>query len=214
MTSGLGIFGGTFDPIHTGHVGLALQVCRQLNVTQLRLMPTRLPPHRGNPTASGEQRAAMVQLAIAGCPNLSLDSRELARNRTSYTIDSLREIRLEEGEQTPLFFVLGMDSLNALDSWRDWQKLTDYAHLVVVARPGQAWPIPSSVVGEWLVGRVREAEAMPFGCCGQVIRLDADFPQSATAIRAALRAGATSHDWLAPSVSAYIQTHQLYPREP
>ena len=213
MTSGLGIFGGTFDPIHTGHVALALQVCRQLDLTQLRLMPTHLPPHRNSPTASAEQRAAMVQLAIADYPSLSLDNRELMRNRTSYTIDSLREMRRETGEQTPLFFILGMDSLNALDTWREWQQLTDCAHLLAVARPGQAWPAETSAVGAWLEGRVRRDLNAPAQACGQVIRLDADFPQSATAIRAALRSGASGHPWLAPRVAAYIQTHRLYPRD-
>lgn len=213
MSKRLGIFGGTFDPIHTGHLAVALQVQDALALDQLRLMPSHLPPHRTTPSASSEQRAAMVELAIAGYPKLSVDQRELARNRASYTIDSLREIRREEGESALLFFVMGMDSLNALDTWHEWQQLTDYAHLVVLARPGQNWPSADSVVGTWLASRLGSVTGLGLQACGTVLRLESDLAQSATAIRAAIRSKQPDQPWLLPTVARYIEDHQLYRRE-
>lgn len=215
MEQRVGVFGGTFDPIHTGHVHLALRACAELALTHMRMMPAHLPPHRATPSVGAEQRAEMVRLAISSYPQLSLDDRELKRSTTSYTIDSLRELRGELGAKAGLYFVMGMDSLNALTTWRDWARLTEFAHLLVFARPGQGLRDTDSALSSWLSSRLstpEQAKGKPFGC---VVILAADSPESATQVRADLMAGATKagqvkHEWLTPSVSAYIEKHHLY----
>lgn len=150
MSSGpIGIFGGTFNPIHFGHLRSALEVRECLGLAELRLMPSARPPHRSAPECAAAERLEMVRLAVAGEPGLVCDEREILRAGPSYTVDSLREVREELGPAPSLCLVMGADALLGLADWHQWQLLTDYAHLVVIARPG--WHFPSSgAVADWL----------------------------------------------------------------
>jgi nicotinate-nucleotide adenylyltransferase len=132
----IGFFGGSFDPVHFGHLKNAQQLKRELNLSELFLMPCRAPVHKDNLTFSTEQRLDMLKIALVDFPILSLDQREINRNSESYSIDSLKEISLEFENQT-ICLIIGMDSFNHLSSWKDIQKFHKYCHLVVLGRPGE-----------------------------------------------------------------------------
>lgn len=139
MTHGIGILGGTFNPIHFGHLRTATEVAEQLRLKQVRIIPCALPPHRKLPGVSAQQRLAMAQLAIENSELLCVDDRELNREGHSYTIHTLESLR-EEFPKEPLLLILGMDSFHSLPRWFEWQRLLDYAHIVVVSRLGRALP--------------------------------------------------------------------------
>ena len=126
----VGVFGGTFDPIHYGHLRSALELSERLELAQLRLMPCAMPPHRELTQCSAQQRAAMVELAVAGESRLMCDTRELQRSGPSYTIDSLIELRQELGEQTSLSLIMGCDALLDIDSWYRWKEILDWAQKI------------------------------------------------------------------------------------
>lgn len=137
----IGILGGTFDPIHNGHLRLALQMRDHLGLQKIRLVPSARPPHKNRPGATPGQRAKWIRVAIAGEPGLQLDDRELIRPGKSYTVDTLASMR-EELPETPLCLIMGSDVLAELPYWHRWQELTDYAHIISVPRPGFEGPLP------------------------------------------------------------------------
>lgn len=143
------IFGGTFNPVHNGHLRIATELAELLQVDSLRMIPCALPVHRETPSASPQQRLEMLKLGIGDQPQLVADDIELRRDGPSYTIDTLREIRAQIGDSTPLYLCIGMDVLSWLDSWQDWQLLTDYCHLVVSSRPDYKVP-QSGPLAEWI----------------------------------------------------------------
>ena len=138
-------YGGTFDPVHAGHLAMAESAAVALGVP-VRLMPAADPPHRAVPGADARHRAAMLDLAVQGQPMLRVDRRELQRAGRSYTIHTLHELRAQYGADAPLAFVIGADSLRALHTWKDWRALLGGAHLVVAERPGS--PLDDLVDGE------------------------------------------------------------------
>ena len=135
MNKAIGLLGGTFDPVHIGHLRPAIALLEQLSLAEVRLLPNYIPPHKATPNSSPAHRLAMVKLAVEHTLGLVADDRELQRNRPSYTLETLIELRAELPD-TPLCFLIGMDSLCHLDQWHGWQQLLDYAHLVVSHRPG------------------------------------------------------------------------------
>jgi nicotinate-nucleotide adenylyltransferase len=132
----LAIFGGTFDPIHIGHLSVAWEAAELLDA-EVRLMPASVPPHRSSPTASAEQRVEMLRAALRGQSRLMLDTRELDRSGPSYTIDTLHELRREFGDR-PLVLLLGADAFAGLRSWHRWRELFDVTHIGMLNRPGGA----------------------------------------------------------------------------
>lgn len=131
----VGILGGTFDPVHNGHLRLAMELATALSMTQIRLVPCARPPHRGQPIASPGQRAKWIRVATANEPILRLDDRELLRDGSSYTVDTLASLRAEM-PTTPLCLIMGRDVFAHLPSWDRWKQLFDYAHIVLIERPG------------------------------------------------------------------------------
>ncbi len=206
----LGLLGGTFDPVHFGHLRTGLEVCEALGLDELRFLPCRLPPHREQPRASAEQRAAMVRLALEGQDGLVCDERELRRAGPSYTVDTLNELRAEAGAR-PLCLVIGADALAGIATWHRWTRLIELAHLVVVHRPGWEAEIPAQAQ-DVLAGRTcgdREALASrPAGCLWY--QPVTPLQISASAIRAAVAAG-RSIDYLVPrNVAHYIREQRIY----
>jgi nicotinate-nucleotide adenylyltransferase len=212
----LGLFGGTFDPVHYGHLSAAAEVKRTLGLAEMRLVPARDPPHRGTPAASPADRRAMLELALGEFPELALDTRELERTGKSYSILTLEELRRERPGR-PLVLVVGVDAFAGLPTWHRWRELFDYAHIAVVTRPGA--PIESALAGpleEIWQNRHRagpvQVESAPAGAIFTV----AVTPHaiSATAIRAAVARGregiAEVRGLVPPAVLAYIELHQLY----
>ena len=131
----IAILGGTFNPIHNGHLHLAKQLQAKLNFESIRFMPAAIPALKDVPSVTGAQRAEMVDIAISEYPDFSLDTRELSRSGTSYTIDTLTLLREELGKEVSLCWLMGSDAFAHLNAWHRWQELLNYAHLVVVKRP-------------------------------------------------------------------------------
>lgn len=207
----IGLFGGTFNPIHIGHLRTALEIRERLDFDEIRLLPSGQPPHRDEPQVSAEHRAAMVALAIEGEPGLVLDDRELWRAGPSWTVETLREVRQELGKDVSLSFCVGMDSLVNLSGWHRWQELTDWAHLVVAARPG--WQLPrEGEVAEWLKTRQSDdptwLRRQPHGSVW-IAELTL-LPIAATALRQRLQAGCSVRYLTPDSVVNYIEEHRLY----
>ncbi|HSX85238.1 MAG TPA: nicotinate-nucleotide adenylyltransferase [Cellvibrio sp.] len=210
MRKTLGIFGGTFDPIHIGHLRMALEIKQQLHLDEMRLVPCYLPPHRPAPGATAEQRVAMLTRALCDCAELVLDERELQRNKLSYTYDTLCELRAELGEQASLCLCMGMDSFASLDTWHNWGQLLQLAHITVVARPG--WFLPESgVIAELLQMHRNNTDVIAQQAAGAIVVLEQRLlPISATDIRAQVRAGNSPQFLVSDGVWNYIRDQQLY----
>lgn len=210
MRKRLGFFGGTFDPIHFGHLRLALELKQQLALDEMRLLPCYMPPHRASPSVSAQQRLEMLQLALADCAGLRWDARELQREKASYTYDSLCELRAEFGADASLSWCMGMDSFATLDSWYRWQDLIDLAHLVVVARPG--WDIPAAgPVAELIERRRADVNDIREQPAGKLVILEPRLLAiSATEIRAQIRAGESAQFLMPDAVWKYICAQGLY----
>ncbi len=206
----IGIFGGTFDPVHIGHLRMALELKARLGLDEMRLLPARTPPHRESTAASTEDRAAMVRQAVESCPQLCVDERELGRAGPSYTVETLEELRAEFGPEVSLSLAVGMDSLTNLHTWHRWRDIFSLAHLVVAARPG--WERPQSgPVATQLTARLAPAAALKQHAAGKIIiehlRL---LPVSSSEIRRQISVGESPQFLLPDSVWSYIRQHRLY----
>ncbi len=135
----IGILGGTFDPVHIGHLRPALDIQQLLGLEEIRLVPCNIPPHRPQPLASREQRLAMLQAAVGWHPVFRIDTREFDREGPSYMLDTLKSFR-EEMAATGLCLILGLDSFLSLPAWHRWRELINYCHIVVMTRPGSTLP--------------------------------------------------------------------------
>ncbi|MBA2077936.1 nicotinate-nucleotide adenylyltransferase [Rhodanobacter sp. PCA2] len=187
-TRPLAVFGGTFDPIHIGHLTVAWEAAELLDA-EVRLMPANVPPHRASPQASPAERVAMLRAALAGQSRLVLDARELERDGPSYTIDTLRELRAEQGER-PLVLLLGADAFAGLPNWNHWRELFDFAHIGVLSRPGVEAARPAALADEVAARRVEDVSALRAQPCGKLIELAVTpLEISATRIRELLAVG-------------------------
>ena len=209
--SGVAIMGGTFDPIHNGHLRTAVEILDRYGFAQLRLVPCYQPVHKTQPSVTAEQRLAMVQMAVSSDPRLSVDRREIDRTGPSYSLDTLRSIRAEIGPHEPLVMVLGMDSFLSLPTWHGWQELINYAHIFVVSRPG--WePDLISELSEFCEN-YRAASPLELQCApAGLVCLETLTPLgiSSSLIRALCRQQASIAYLLPEPVQTYIQQHQLY----
>lgn len=210
----LAILGGSFDPVHEGHLHTAAAIRQQMPGGQLLLMPAARSPLKNTGTAD-HHRLAMLELALAAYPGLSIDTRELQRPPPSYTVDTLRDLRRECGPVTPLVWVMGSDALAGLSRWKDWRSLPTLAHLLIVDRPGIP-PLLDSDVAAWLqsLPSVTSVDQLQYSPQGNVVRLALPpQPYSSTAIRHALqqrRQDSTRPAGLPEPVWQYICHHHLY----
>ena len=213
MASGspIGILGGTFDPVHHGHLRLAQECLESLKLAEVRLIPVHSPPHRAAPVATPAQRLRMVQLAIEGAAGLVADGRELDRGGQSYTIETLEPLRREAGMR-PLCLIMGMDAFRQINTWRRWTALLEYAHIIVVERPGREPRFDDREVAKLFVEHAAPGpDALHASPAGRIFRLNAPLLDiSATHIRA-IFAGGGNPRWLLPeAVIDYIQREKLY----
>ncbi|MGN6322316.1 MAG: nicotinate-nucleotide adenylyltransferase [Dyella sp.] len=186
--SPLALFGGTFDPIHIGHLSVAWEASELLDA-EVRLMPANVPPHRPPPTASATQRVDMLRAALRGQSRLALDTRELERSGPSYTIDTLEELRREYGER-PLVLLLGADAFAGLRSWHRWRELFDVTHLGVINRPGIEACVPVELERAVAARRTDDPGVIRSMPAGKVIELAVTpLEVSATRIRELLATG-------------------------
>ncbi|MDJ0928453.1 MAG: nicotinate-nucleotide adenylyltransferase [Gammaproteobacteria bacterium] len=139
-----GIYGGTFDPVHIGHLRTALELLQALALTEIRFIPASEPPHREPTQAPAAVRMRMLEAALAGQPGFVLDDRELQRQGPSYTVDTLESLRAEQPQRS-LALILGMDAFAGLMDWHRWEQLFDHAHLIVMHRPGASLPTEGEI---------------------------------------------------------------------
>jgi nicotinate-nucleotide adenylyltransferase len=207
----IGILGGTFDPVHYGHLRPAREVQRALELEQVRFIPAAHPPHRATPVASAAQRLHMVELALADYPGFVVDDRELTRDGPSYSVPTLESLRAEYGNR-PLCLLIGADAFDDLQTWHQWERLPELAHLIVMQRPGWSVPPARSELPEWARSRLcRDGESLARQGGGCLVFQHVT-PQaiSATDIRNAIARGEAVQDRLPPAVWEYIRAHGLY----
>lgn len=205
------VFGGTFDPVHHGHLRSAVELAEHLQFAEVRMMPCASPPHRDSPERSAVHRAAMLELAVAPDPVLHCDRRELLRSGRSYTVDSLIELRQELGDARSICLVMGCDAVLDITTWHRWEELLHLAHVVVIARPG--WQIPESgLVAQWMrTHSTTGAQQLSALSAGKVhVEELRPFVVSASEIRTLLAAGKSARYLLPESVLEYILNHDLY----
>lgn len=200
----IGLLGGTFDPIHIGHLRIALEVLEALELRQMRFIPLRDPPHRGVPEVMPQQRYEMVAAAVADEPRFLVDDCELRREGKSYTADTLSGLRQEIGE-VPLFLLLGSDAFRGFPSWHQPEQVLALAHLVVLQRPGEMMPnlYPKRVATSW-----GDAQSLPGGRI--LFKSTTQLDISATNIRRMVRAGLSPRYLIPDAVLRYISEHRLY----
>jgi nicotinate-nucleotide adenylyltransferase len=211
----IGIFGGTFDPIHYGHLRLAEEMLEQAGLQQIRIIPTGTPPHRDAPQVSAQHRSAMVRLAIADQPAFVLDDREVRRTKLCYTVDTLRELRAELGATQPLCLLMGGDAFLQLHTWHEWEQLFELAHLVVGYRPGFAiderihTALPE--LRRHYLQRLCTVEALSQQPAGGIVELAIPKLEiSATLIRSRVAENRSIRYLLPNAVADYIHQHHLY----
>ena len=211
------VYGGTFDPVHNGHLAIARAAHEAFGVP-VSLMPAADPPHRAAPGATAAQRAHLLDIAVRNEPDLRVDRRELtraARDPTgrSYTVDTLRELRGELGGAVPIALLIGADSLLGLPTWRSWATLFDLAHFIVADRPGSgledglAPDLSARLEGRW----TDRAEDLQLAPAGRVFRLNQPLqPESATEIRRRIAAGEAWRHLVPRAVADAIADERLY----
>lgn len=207
----IGIFGGTFDPIHFGHLRPALELQEQLGFAELRFVPAHVPPHREQPAAGPAQRLRMARLAVGKQAGFVVDDREIRRNGPSYTVHTLIELREEQGADTPLCLILGSDAFAEFTSWHHWREIQDLAHLVIARRPDSRLPEDGDIEELLVRARVddpRELRRRPYG--GVIVWPVSQLDISASAIRECIVAGRSARYLLPDPVWDYIQQQGLY----
>ncbi len=217
----LGLFGGSFNPIHNGHLAIARQAHEILALDRTLFIPTGDPPHkRDGALAPAQHRYEMLRLAIAGTPTFELSDIEIARQGKSYSIDTVRELQRRYGPATRLFFLTGLDAFLDLPNWREPDALLAACSFVVISRPGQSFATLSSLP---FLSTITAEQLAPLDA-GTVNRLDLPFPSrptiiclalppspiSASNIRQRIQRGAMLANLLPPSVESYILHTQLY----
>jgi nicotinate-nucleotide adenylyltransferase len=215
--SPIGILGGTFDPIHYGHLRLAQELAEGLDLREVRFIPAGWPPHRTQPFASVQQRLDMARLGIAGNPLFALDEREIFKPTPSYTVETLLDLRRETGAAQPLCLFMGTDAFLGLASWHRWQALFALAHIVVAQRPGfsglgrAAATMPAELRDQLNRRLANAPEALAAAPAGAIfVQPITALDISATQLRETLAAGRSPRYLLPDAVLDYIQTNGLY----
>jgi len=212
----IGLLGGTFDPVHFAHLRLAEEALERLTLAQVRWIPSGQPGHREQPVASTADRVAMVKLAIAGHPRFQLDEADAWSQQAVYTVNTLERLRSELSEQIPLVVIIGADQLRALDTWREWKRLFDLAHIAVAERPG--YPVAQANLPPQVAAQYANRKAAPAGLSqapsGRIVLFPmAGLDISASACRETIATGRSVRYLLPDAVLDYIASHRLYSQE-
>ncbi|WP_392561682.1 nicotinate-nucleotide adenylyltransferase [Orbus sturtevantii] len=209
------LFGGTFDPIHYGHLLPAIALAKEIKLAHISLLPNHIPPHKPQPEATTSQRLAMLRLAIENYPIFSIDMREITKaklDKPSYTIDTLKAWRNENGNSQGLAFILGQDSLLNLPTWHNWQTLLDYCHLLICRRPGYADNTNDPFLKKWIKRhQTNDIALLHQNSNGSIYFANTPLEDiSATEIRQQISSKKSCETLLPAKVWQYIQIHHLY----
>jgi len=207
----IGILGGTFDPIHFGHINTAQATAQWLDLEQLFLLPAHIPPHKSTTGATAEQRSHMVKLVCKEFPLFKFDDRELLKSTPSFTVESLKEIK-SEVKNSQIFFVIGMDSLASFTSWHQWQNILELCHLVVNARPNIEFQLGHLKSKHLLSGYYSNnlAEVLTLESGKIIFHQQQEYNISSTEIRKKIYQQNTTISELPKNVLNYIVANQLY----
>ncbi len=215
----IGILGGTFDPIHLGHLRLAQEVADKLRLSGVRFVPSGTPPHRATPMAAAADRLAMVQRAVANNPLFSVDECEIGKTDLGYTVDTLTLLREEMGAAQSLVLLMGADAFLDLATWSRWHQLFDLVHIAVAYRPGfpvDTWQsrMPQPLAAEYQARLMHQPLAVHLAPAGGIVVVPiAELAISATLIRETTRNGASVRYLVPDEIYQYIQKHKLYTGE-
>ena len=204
------LFGGTFDPIHNAHLYVAESVFKELPCKEIRFLPCYTPVHRDKPQASAEQRLQMLDLALSPYYYMSIDKHEVNRQGPSYMIDTVQQIRQEEG-QAPLAILISTDQFKVLDQWKDWEQLFNYAHLIVVNRPGYSFSVNKKLQAAYKQRDTKDSKLLSNNSSGYIFQLY--IPPTtiaATDIRNKFEHGDIHPENLPDKVYDYILQNKLY----
>ncbi|HET8817195.1 MAG TPA: nicotinate-nucleotide adenylyltransferase [Pseudidiomarina sp.] len=204
------ILGGTFDPIHWGHLRPALNALQWLQADELRLLPSAQPPHRDYPGASAQQRLMMAKLAAGDYTNVYADDWELRQSRPSYTAQTLSELK-QRWPQDTLIFLVGDDAVARLNTWHTWRELLEHAHFAILSRPDNApqWhpDVTKFFANQWLT----DPSELRHSQHGHVIRIPNETQSiAATTIRTMIQQKQPWEPLVPPTVAAFIHSHGLY----
>jgi nicotinate-nucleotide adenylyltransferase len=206
----IGIFGGSFDPVHFGHLRPALEILEALSLDHMRFIPSGLPPHRAAPVADGAQRLAMLKAAVAGEPRFQVDERELKRQAPSYSFDTLAELRREH-PQDRLVLALGLDAFLGFTNWHRWKELLELTHLVIAHRPGSSLETHGEIAMLVQEREVDDAEALMAHAAGRLMFLPVTQLEVSSSQVRELAARGGDLRWLVPEpVRALIQDSHCY----
>lgn len=210
----LGLFGGTFDPIHFGHLRLAEEAISHLGLSSVRWIPAGQPPHRGTPQVTPQHRLAMVLRSTAKNPQFSVDPAEVEAERASYTVETLERLRNELGMTQPLVLLVGADAFAGLSTWHRWRELFALAHIAISHRPGfpvELSSLPHELATEFSDRHQADASYLGEAAAGSIVTFAmTQLAISATQIRKLLANGKSARYLLPDAVLDYIQLHQLY----
>ena len=206
----IGVMGGSFNPVHYGHLRVASDVKQQLELDHMFLMPAAQSPLKAQHSVSARHRVAMLELAIEAFPELELDLREVNRAGRSFTVDSLSALRREFGREAMLYFVIGDDCLASLNQWRRWREIVSFANLIIAKRPGP-FPPPEDEVAAWLESTQVDCDIAGSMPSGGVARVDCTLLDiSSTQLRSGLEGHDTLNQVIPEPVIEYIKRHGLY----
>jgi len=215
-TAPVGILGGTFDPIHYGHLRLGEELAEALQLDEVRLLPSGTPPHRSAPVASSEHRLAMTRLAAQGNPRFHVDEREIHRSGPGYMFDTLTSLRAEIGPARAIVLLLGADAFLELATWHRWHELFGLAHIAVAHRPGfpiEGWAdqMPQPLAREYSARLMQQLLSVYLSPAGGILVVPfTALDISATALREMLRSGKSARYLLPEAVLDYIRSNGLY----
>ena len=207
----IGVLGGTFDPIHFGHLRTGLELLELLRLDRMLFIPAGTPPHRGTPDADPAHRLRMLQLALRGESRLLADGRECARAGRSYTVETLRELREEWGPSTAISLCIGLDAFLGIHRWRCYDQLLELVHIVVMARPGWRLPDDLGVLHAWRHHIASDSDTLWQRSAGGIVFVSTTPVElSATRIREIIAGGRSARFMLPDSVWRYIHRYSLY----
>ena len=210
--SAIGVMGGTFDPIHYGHLRMAEELASMLVLDTVRFIPAGRPPHRAMPRTDAVHRLEMTRLAISGNARFILDDCEIRASRPSYTVDTLTSLREELGSERPIWLLMGTDAFLGLTTWKEWKRLFELAHIAVAHRPGYRLS-QSDMLSDQLRHELeqRRCDTPPHTAAGNIILKPVTaLDISSTSIRHHINSGTGARYLLPDAVLAYIQQYKLY----
>jgi len=207
----IGVLGGTFDPIHNGHIRLALEVRNKLKLDTIKLIPANIPPHRSTPLASANDRKKMVELAILDQENLSIDLREIENKNISYTVNTLISLRVEFPNDA-LFLIVGEDVFNMIDTWKDWQSILNYTHIIVATRLEESKKNISDELKVWRKkNEINDIKILKMTQSGHVFYINTPIIEiSSRMIREYYSQNKIIDEYLPSNIISYIKENNLY----